>query len=160
MEIQKLPAAFFRTRSVVASSAAHTAIGRIHNELRSASMAEIVADLFLGSSGHGASCRSGFWSFVVPMLIVEHGLPIAALSLQRIHAHREIPDMSDRTYGAKAANRQLICFQWLRRLSFPAARENGESFTVRFQNRRFRCRGAPDAKASESAWVGLGPAKT
>ena len=80
----------------VFGTSAHPAKRGIDYELRSAGMAEIVSHRRLSEHLRATldgAVPIGFRRFGFPMLIIEHGLPVAAFSPQRIGTHREIPNV-------------------------------------------------------------------
>jgi len=96
IEIQGVPATLLTPGHSFSSPSAHPAKRGIDYELRSAGMAEIVSHRRLSEHLRATldgAVPIGFRRFGFPMLIIEHGLPVAAFSPQRIGTHREIPNV-------------------------------------------------------------------
>src|SRR5436305_374312 len=94
IEIQGVPAALLTPGYSFSSPSAHPAKRRIHDKLSSAMLTEVVAYLRFGyCSDNRISGRAlivDFRSFFFPMLVIEHGLPVATFAPQRIGAHGKV----------------------------------------------------------------------
>jgi hypothetical protein len=105
VEVDRAPRTLFRFRPwhTVFRSSAHAAERGIDDELRSTVAAQVVADRRLGFGNRGmpgtTAVASG--SVSLPMLIIQHWLPVRAFSSQRVGAHGKIPNLGTRTRRAK-----------------------------------------------------------
>ena len=90
---------FTRNENLTLSPSAHPAERGIHDELCAAVAAKVVTDARLNFS----DCRVrraapvASWAVSVPMLVIQHWLPVRAFSSQRVGTHREIPNIVTRT---------------------------------------------------------------